>query len=285
MKGCMRMRQGIAATALVSSLFFGGLASPVAAQEDDPQEPTTEDPGPGDIDSEEPDSDAETDCAGEVAIVVASDAAAESDTYSAVTLAGVLDTECIVLAGDRHSEMPAAQRARLDRAQPGGWIVGGTAAVPPSKTTGRSMKRIAGIDRWHTARLVGAVAVDPNADIARLHSTLRAWNPLTDPADCFGEVAIVVASDTAAQSDLYSAVTLAGVLDTECIVLAGSRDSAMPAAQRARLDRARPGGWIVGGTAAVPPSKTAGRSMERIAGADRWRTALLVGTVASDLNT
>lgn len=283
----MRTSQFLVTMALVSSLLFGGFASPVAAQEDDPQEenpqqPTVEDPGPGDVDSEEPEPEAEFDCSGEVPIVVATDAAAEADTYSAVTLAGVLDTRCIVDAGPRDAAMPTEQRTRLDRAQSGGWIVGGTAAVPPSKTAGRTMRRIGGADRWHTARLVGAVAADPDANIALLHSTVHAWNPLTDPADCSGEVAIVVASDEAAQSDLYSAVTLAGVLDTECIVLAGSRDAAMPAAQRARLDRAQSGGWIVGGTAAVPPSKTAGRDMKRIAGADRWLTALFVGVVASD---
>ncbi len=59
-------------------------------------------------------------------------------------------------------------------------------------------------------------------------------------------VPIVVGSDDAAQSDIYSAVTLAGVLDTSCIVLAGPRDGPMPAAQRARLDAAQAGGWIVG---------------------------------------
>lgn len=59
-------------------------------------------------------------------------------------------------------------------------------------------------------------------------------------------VPIVVGSDDAAQSDIYSAVTLAGVLDTSCIVLAGPRDGPMPAAQRARLDAAQAGDWIVG---------------------------------------
>lgn len=223
-----------------------------------------------------------SDCSGQSAIVAASDEAGLSDLYSAMTLAGVLDTECIVLAGPRDAGMPAGQQTRLDQALSGGWIVGGIAAVPPLKTAGRTMKRITGVDRWHTARLVGAVAADPSADIAPLHATIDAWNPVTDEADCSGKVPIVVASDAAALSDLYSAVTLAGVLDTDCIVFAGPRGSPMPPDQRARLGESRPGGWIVGGTAAVPPLKTAGREMKRIAGADRWRTALFVGIVASD---
>ena len=55
---------------------------------------------------------------------------------------------------------------------------------------------------------------------------------------CAGKVPIVVGSDAAAQSDLYSAVTLAGVIETDCIVLAGARDESMSADQRARLDAA-----------------------------------------------
>ena len=47
---------------------------------------------------------------------------------------------------------------------------------------------------------------------------------------------VVVASDEASQSDRYSAVTLAGVLGTDCIVLAGPRDAAMPADEIARLE-------------------------------------------------
>ena len=86
-------------------------------------------------------------------IIVGSDAAAESDRYSAVTLAGVIGTDCVVLAGNRHgSSMPADQRARLGVAAAGGFVVGGTAAVPGTKTAGRIMFRLAGTDRWHTAR-------------------------------------------------------------------------------------------------------------------------------------
>ena len=88
-------------------------------------------------------------------IVVGSDAAAESDRYSAVTLAGVIGTGCVVLAGGRHAWTPADQRARLGVAAAGGFVVGGTAAVPGNRTAGRIMFRLAGTDRWHTARLVG----------------------------------------------------------------------------------------------------------------------------------
>ena len=224
----------------------------------------------------------QSNCSGKVPVVVASDERSQSDIYSAVTLAAVVGSDCIVLAGPRDADMPSGQLGRLTRAQPGGWIVGGTAAVPPAKTAGRSMMRIAGTNRWHTARLVGAVALDPIADIASLHAEVSAQNPLNDEADCLGSEAIVVASDEAAASDIYSAVTLSGVLGTDCIIFAGARDATMPNDQRMLLLSARSGGWIVGGMAAVPPTKTVGRSMTRIAGVDRWDTARIVGVVAVD---
>ena len=100
-------------------------------------------------------------------------------------------------------------------------------------------------------------------------------------SDCAGDVPIVVGSDVAAQSDIYSAVTLAGVVGTDCVVLAGPRNRAMLTEQRARLDAAAAGGYVVGGTAAVPDAKLAGRDMTRLGGATRWVTAQLVGRRAS----
>lgn len=102
-------------------------------------------------------------------------------------------------------------------------------------------------------------------------------------SDCDNHVPIVVASDKPAQSDLYSAFTLAAAIDTTCVVLAGARDEPIPDDQRARLDAARPGGWIVGGEAAVPSAKVAGHSLRRLAGADRWHTAQLVGQLVVTL--
>ena len=99
-------------------------------------------------------------------------------------------------------------------------------------------------------------------------------------SDCTGDVPIVVGSDAKAQSDIYSAITLAGVLGTDCVVLAGPRDGAMAANQRARLDTAAPGGYVLGGHAAVPAAKVTGRSLTRLGGADRWATSQLVGTEA-----
>ncbi len=113
---------------------------------------TTEEPGPQSKTNKENRS---TDCSGDIPIIVASDTASQSDRYSAATLAGVLGTDCIILAGGRNGPFPADQRARLDSAATAGYIVGGTAAVPDAKTAGHSLVRIAGSDRWHTARLVG----------------------------------------------------------------------------------------------------------------------------------
>ncbi len=102
-------------------------------------------------------------------------------------------------------------------------------------------------------------------------------------SDCDGDVPIVVGSDAAAQSDIYSAVTLAGIVGTDCVVLAGPRDADMPATQQARLDNAADGGYVVGGLAAVPDAKLAGRDMTRLAGTTRWDTAQLVGNQARNL--
>ena len=218
-------------------------------------------------------------CAGKTPIVVASDAAAQSDLYSAVTLAGVVDTDCIVLAGPRGESWLADQRARLDAADSDGYIVGGLAAVPDAKVAGLGLKRVAGADHWETARLVGNEARRlAGADEVDASASAGAEDPTTD---CTGDIPIVVASDAAAQSDLYSAVTLAGVIGTDCIVLAGGRDEAVPAAQQARLSAAAEGGYVVGGLAAVPSSKVSDRDMTRLAGTDRWDTAQFVGRLAS----
>ena len=255
-------------------LAISGVAKPVAAQ---------------DVTGTEGSQDAllppwpQSTCVGEIPIVVGSDVAAQSDIYSAVTLAGVLGTDCVVFAGPRDGPMSSDQNVRLIRANPDGWIVGGTAAVAPWKTAFVSLQRIAGSDRWHTARLVGAIAVDPTADVDQIHSETEMWNPLTEERECAGSEPIVVASDAAAQSDVYSAVTLAGVLGTDCIVFAGPRDGPMPSDQAARLASTLQAGWIVGGDTAVPAAKVAGRSMERIAGSDRWQTARQVGAVAVGL--
>ena len=135
-------------------------------------------------------------------IIVGSDAAAESDRYSAVTLAGVIGTDCVVLAGNRHgSSMPADQRARLGVAAAGGFVVGGTAAVPGTKTAGRIMFRLAGTDRWHTARLVG--------DQARRGATAGAGTPEA--------VSYVSAVTVPAHGDAIARLAQIGVLlGTDC---------------------------------------------------------------------
>ena len=240
----------------------------------------------------------ESDCAGDVPIVVGSDAAAQSDIYSAVTLAGVVGTDCVVLAGPRGGAMPAAQRARLDAAAAGGYVVGGTAAVPAAKLAGRDMARFGGATRWATAQIIGnearfvadgtrpdspgmsETALSAPADVSQPGVYLDGAEPWI-AAECAGDVPIVVGSDGAAQSDIYSAVTLAGVVGTDCVILAGPRSGPMPASQQARLEAAADGGFVLGGIAAVPTAKLAGRDMTRLGGATRWATAQLVGRRAS----
>ena len=102
--------------------------------------------------------------------------------------------------------------------------------------------------------------------------------------DCTDAVPVIVASDSDAQSDIYAAVLLAGVLDAKsCIVLAGGRDDPFPQDQQDRLATATAGGYVVGGPAAVPNTKLSGRKMIRVYGADRWETATAVGNIAAAL--
>ena len=241
------------------------------------------------------------DCAGATPIVVASDTAAQSDVYSAVTLAGVLDAvdpdsgACIVLAGHRDETMPAAQSARLETARGSGYVVGGIAAVSDEKAPS-GFTRIAGDSRWTTARNIGIAAFrlarGNQPDAAAFPSgtghgaSATANSPALPPLDdCSGATPIVVASDLAAQSDIYSAVTLAGVLNAVdpdsrvCIVLAGHRGETMPPTQSANLNTAVDHGYVVGGTGAVVQAK-APRVYRRVAGSDRWATARAVGAVA-----
>ncbi len=220
-------------------------------------------------------------CAGDVPIVVGSDAAAQSDIYSSVTLAGVVGTDCIVLAGARGEPMSSLQRGRLRDAAAGGYVVGGTAAVPEEKVAGRGMTRLDGVDRWHTARLVGVEAFELAGGTS---GDVRASVGAEDSGrDCTGDVPILVGSDADALSDRYSSVTLAGVVGTDCIVLAGARGERMSLNQRLRLRDAAAGGYVVGGAAAVPDEKLDGRDMTRLAGLDRWHTARLVGDEARRL--
>ncbi len=239
----------------------------------------------------------ESDCTGDKPIVVASDAAAQSDIYSAVTLAGAIDTDCVVLAGPREGIMHSSQAARLLAAAAGGVVIGGTAAVPAAKVAGRDMTRIGGADRWFTAQWVGAAAasgidspappgtsVPDNSFTAAAHGAYLVGAEPWIASDCTGDRPIVVASDAAAQSDIYNAFTLAGVVGSDCVVLAGPRTGNMPAFQMTRLRAASANGGfvvVVGGTAAVSPSKVAGHELTRLGGPDRWTTAHLVGRFAA----
>ncbi len=136
-------RRGRAAVALVAAVVMGGV--PVA--------PAGADAGGGVV--LPPAGLVASDCAGVVPVVVGSDAAAQSDIYSAITLAGVAGTDCVILAGPRDGDMAASQQTRLEAAAAGGFVVGGTAAVPTAKLAGRDMTRLVGTDRWETAQLVG----------------------------------------------------------------------------------------------------------------------------------
>ncbi len=242
------------------------------------------------------------DCDGAVPVLVASDAAAQSDVYSAVTLSGVLEAahpdwgSCVVLAGQREAPLAKDQAERLAVARSAGYVVGGAAAVPAAKVPA-GFVRVGGADRWATARLVGVQATrvaqgdtgasDEDITSAGTGTAAARDTPALPPSqNCRGAVPVLVASDVAAQSDIYSAVTLTGVLDAAhpvsgaCVVLAGRRTDSLPESQLARLTVARSAGFVVGGAAAVPAAKVPA-GFVRVGGVDRWATARLVGAQAT----
>lgn len=104
----------------------------------------------------------------------------------------------------------------------------------------------AGVLLWASLLVVTPAAAQPAS---------RAVLPPQASADCAGDVAVAVASDVAAQSDIYAAALLAASIGSDCIVLAGPRDQPMAPDQIERLGSARPGGFVVGGSAEA----TAGR--------------------------
>ena len=149
----------------------------------------------------------------------------------------------------------------------------------------RTIKRGAAIAA--TVVLLAAVGV-PFAGPAGAQASSSAAPPVLPPpnllGDCTDAVPVIVASDADAQSDIYSAATLAGVLrPSSCIVLAGGRDEPFPQDQLRRLATAAAGGYVVGGPAAVPDAKLAGRDITRVSGPDRWETAIAVGVIAAAL--
>ena len=139
----MRRSFKIIAAAVMSLALLGGTAASAAAQESEPMVPE------------------ETDCEGRPGVLVASDAQAQSDIYSAVTLAAAIDG-CVILAGPRDGELPEDQYERAMDAETVAWIVGGTAAVPRSKArqVAANAERLGGADRLATARLVGEAVKD-----------------------------------------------------------------------------------------------------------------------------
>ncbi|MDE0498211.1 MAG: hypothetical protein OXH86_12745 [Acidimicrobiaceae bacterium] len=240
-------------------------------------------------------AEASADCAGDVPIAVASDAAAQSDIYAAALLAASIGTDCIILAGPRDQAMPAAQVSRLASAAAGGYVVGSAAAVPPSKPVYRPGAAVlGGADRWATIDLVGEAAARALGAQRRASAPVIPGPPPAQrergvalppqaTTDCTGDVPIAVASDAAAQSDIYAAALLAASIGTDCIILAGPRDQPMAADQIARLSSAAPGGYIVGGSSAVPRAKQAHRAgTVVIGGADRWSTIRLIGAAVED---
>ena len=142
------------------------------------------------------------------------------------------------------------------------------------------MRRVTAVVISAAISIAGLSGLWP-ATAGALETDSAALPPEEMLGNCTDAVPVIVASDIAAQSDIYSAVTLASALGAKsCIVLAGGRDEPFPDGQLARLALAAAGGYVVGGPQAVPEAKLSGRIMTRVFGADRWETAAAVGDVA-----
>ena len=214
------------------------------------------------------------------------DASSEPDLYAAFLLAGVLDTGCLIDAGDRGKPLPAASRTLLETgALNDGYAIGGTAAVPPAKLAGNlTWRRAPGADRWATLQLIGNNAADPTGlPAASDGATFTTDSQGSAASECGGDTAAVLA-DASSDPDWFAAFLLAGVLDTGCLIDAGDRGKPLPAASRTLLETGTlNNGYAIGGTAAVPPAKLAGNlAWRRAPGADRWATLQLIGNNAAD---
>ena len=239
--------------------------------------------------------DAMRDCATDDALLVASDAAAQSDVYAAAILAGALGSRCIIDAGDRRGPLPNESLSSLQDVTGRLHVVGGLGAVSAAKIGQitedfgvTDVLRFAGSSRWSTALLVGEYASTGRlSDGEEAEFVTEAAPSAADAlwpssmSKCSGAVPVVVAGDRAAQSDVYAAVTLAGAIKSRCLVDAGGRLGPMPFGAKASLAYSLHHGFIVGGHASVPLRKVAGYSLSRLSGADRWSTARLAGQVAA----
>ena len=174
------------------------------------------------------------------------------------------------------------------------YVVGGNKAVPDSKVAAarslgsRDFVRIAGVSRWATAWAVGQYAATGRlpTEAARVLTSDTSRSPAgalwpSSVNDCEGALPVVVAGDAAAQSDIYASMALAGVVGSRCLIDAGDRDGPLPFASRAALAGSLRRGFVVGGRVSVPATKTAGYSLARFSGSDRWQTAHAVGRFAS----
>ena len=227
-------------------------------------------------------------CDGETAAVLV-DASSEPDLYAAYLLAGTLNTDCLVDAGERTGPLPDETAAHLTTSTlTHGYAIGGTAAVPPAKLAASlSWRRAGGADRWATLRIIGNAAADPTALPAAGDTTSPpAGTGGPPPADCDGDTAAVLV-DASSEPDLYAAYLLAGTLDTDCLVDAGDRTGPLPDSSATHLAASTlTHGYAVGGTTAVPPAKLAASlTWRRAGGADRWATLRIIGNAAADPTT
>lgn len=141
------------------------------------------------------------------------------------------------------------------------------------------------IGRWLAVLAAAALAAVtwPAAGAGAQESADDALLPTGSLMQCTDKQGILVATDARAQSDVYAAVVLAGIIDG-CLVPAGHRDASGLTVQGAiNARQASSIAYIIGSVAAVPDAKAVDAGADnatRLGGPDRFATAQLVGVEA-----
>ena len=224
--------------------------------------------------------------------VVEDRAAANMLAVALESLSGSGSARCLVDVGDPAAGRAPSAVAVAEAGEAGRvFVVGGPAAVPAAWLSGHfglsDYDRVAGATRWGTQAHVADT-------IVRLAQQRRVQaydasvpSPSTLPANtgCSGDAVaakLSVVEDRAAANMLAEAlVALGGAAGRRCLVDVGDPGAGIgPGGQAAASLAAASGGFVVGGTAAIPSgwlrSCLGVSEAARLSGSDRWATQAAV---------
>jgi putative cell wall-binding protein len=179
------------------------------------------------------------------------------DSLVAAPFALTKKAPVLLTAGE---EIPAPTTAALDRLRPtAAWIIGGPAAVPDAIGDALAARGIS------VRRLAGATAPGTAAEVARAMGGPR--------------LAALVVSRAAANLVDGLAASGAGAGLGRPVVLV-TRDEVPPETRQVLNDMGTQTVWAVGGTAAISEPVVKALNAKRIAGVDRYATAVAVADAA-----